>query len=85
MKEGTSKDISFYFIKFSDDQIQCCVCGKCFHYGQDGTNEDHLKSCHSEIYEKIKRKAFDLKEEAKGSMSKLQCPQCNKLFSNKQN
>ena len=82
MKEGTSTDISFYFIKFSDDQIQCCICGKCFQSGQDGTNEDHLKSCHSDIYLKIKRNTFNLKEETKGS--KLQCPQCNKLFSNKQ-
>ena len=62
MEEHSAKDLSFYFMKLPNEQIQCCICGEYFTSGQKCV--DHLKSSHSEICEDfIKIKTIDEKSQ----------------------
>ena len=90
MKEHSAKDLSFYFMKLPNEQIQCCICGKYFTSGQKCV--DHLKSSHSKICEGfIKIKTIDdqsqnnlnRKEEGTRKSNKhgrISCNQCDKKF-----
>ena len=55
MSEDVAKGISYYFMKVSNEQIQCCVCGACFDSGQHGIYVTHLKSRHNKIFQGIKK------------------------------
>ena len=55
MSEDVAKCISYYFMKVSNEQIQCCVCGACFDSGQHGIYVTHLKSRHNKIFQGIKK------------------------------
>ena len=71
MSEDVSKGISYYFIKVSNEEIQCCICGRCFDSGQQGIYETHLKSRHIKIFQNIKKEDSHKESTEKSNEDKL--------------